>query len=67
MKGLDRCIFHGQKRGEEFRPGAYTTYGASYKIFVRLAGLEVRESNTKLGNRWSDRYKKIGTKAGLRK
>ncbi len=65
--GLKYCIYHGQKKGVEFRPSAYTTYGASYKIFVRLAGLEVRESSTKLGNKRSDRYKKIGTKAGLRK
>ena len=65
--GLQYCIYHGQKKWVEFRPNAYTTYGASYKIFVRLAGLEVRESSTKLGNKRSDRYKKIGTKAGLRK
>lgn len=63
---LDYCIVHGQKKGIEFRPAAYTTYGASYKIFVRLAGLEVSEPTSKLGNKWSDRYKTVGRKVGLR-
>ncbi len=67
MKLLDRCIVHGQQRWEEFRPNAYMAYGASYKVFARLAGLEVTEPTVKLGNKRSDRYKKIGTKAGLRK